>query len=112
MTEPNIRKEYERWLDDSHLAEFPSDPLHPNQVSYPWEAFQAAIQRGRELEREEASKQEPVGYRCEWPTSGGDSDDYISVILLELDTKEGKLDYQMALEANFKMLPLYAKPIP
>ena len=105
----DVRKEYERWLDENYLAEFPRDPLHPNKVSYFWEAYKAGIQHGRELEMEELSKQKPVGYVRAYAVKclqGTLMNDTLGIIPPPSSTRIGP--YQEAADD----IPLYAKPIP
>ena len=97
----DVRKEYERWLDENYLAEFPRDPLHPNKVSYSWEAYKAGIKRGRELERVELIKQKPVGYLPEYELNRLSSGH-------EARLRSAKFGAS-ALDGD---VPLYAKPIP
>lgn len=59
----------------------------------------------------ESQKQKPSGYRCEWPTSGGDAEDYLAIILIERDSEDGEKDYQVAIHHGFKLEPRFAAPI-
>ena len=62
------REAFEKWCNDNHLFDT-SNFIHDaaersaaQERNITWLAWQAAIQRGRELEKEESSKQEPFGY--------------------------------------------------
>lgn len=55
--EDQIRAGYKKWLDDNYLIEFPTDTSHPNQISYPFEAYKACAES---YEKKLAEKEEII----------------------------------------------------